>query len=65
RLHAWGKTTFGNIPKKMELINKKLDTAYKGGRSASGWSRIRTLEKERDCMIFIEEDYWRQCSRVD
>ncbi|POO00895.1 hypothetical protein TorRG33x02_035260 [Trema orientale] len=46
----------------MQRICKKLDIAYKGGRSASGWSRIRNLKKERDRLIFIEENYWRQCS---
>ncbi|PON90593.1 hypothetical protein TorRG33x02_136480 [Trema orientale] len=59
RLKSWEKATFGNIPKRMHLVYKKLEKAYMGGRTTSDWNYIHSLEKERDRLVLIEEDYWR------
>ncbi|PON39535.1 hypothetical protein PanWU01x14_304260 [Parasponia andersonii] len=59
------KKTYGSIPMKLKKICSELEEAYLRDRDVASWKNIRRLEKECDCLFFLEEEYWRQRSRAE
>ncbi|PON60458.1 hypothetical protein PanWU01x14_152550, partial [Parasponia andersonii] len=50
---------------KLQKVYKKLQKAYLGAISVTAWNHIRSLEKERDRFIWLEEEYRKQRSRAE
>lgn len=64
-LVTWSKQKYGHVPTQLRNTIKKLALANNGSRSAVNLANIRKLEKERDRLLFLDEEFWRQRSRAD
>ncbi|PON73050.1 hypothetical protein PanWU01x14_062000 [Parasponia andersonii] len=64
-LKQWSSGKYGHIPYKMKRILGNLDKAYAGPYDSNSLASLRRLEKERDRIMSLEEEFWRQRSRAE
>ncbi|KAL5787629.1 hypothetical protein ACOSP7_004578 [Xanthoceras sorbifolium] len=62
-LHAWSMKTFKNFSHRLALKKKELHDLNSHVNSSS-WKRVREVEKELEALLYKEERYWHQRSRV-
>lgn len=48
-------------PSRIKKIRQQLDEL----RAESEWNSVDNLELELDCLLALEEDYWKTRSRAD
>jgi hypothetical protein len=63
-LHNWGKEKFGNIPKKIKAAQNELQHLNSQNHSGDLMESIKNKEHEIDNLLYQEEMWWSQMSRV-
>ncbi|PON75693.1 hypothetical protein PanWU01x14_039530 [Parasponia andersonii] len=58
-LAIWSKHEYGYVPIHLQKVMKEIKLANNGNRSVVNMAKIRRLEKERDRLSFLDEEFWR------
>jgi hypothetical protein len=64
KVHQWGKTTYGNVPKEIKLLQDRINNLKMGTPSRNQLHDIKQLEAKLDEMLHQEEQWWAQRAKV-
>jgi hypothetical protein len=64
KLHQWGMTNYGNVPKEIKAIQDKLKTMRASTPSKEQLNHIKQLEAKLDSLNQKEEQWWAQRAKI-